>query len=452
MTKQHKLILVIAILASFVAFLDGSVVNVALPTITKDLGGGLVGQQWVVDAYLITLGSFILLAGSISDIFGRKKVLIAGLTGFAVASILCAIAPSDLFLIISRALQGLAGALLVPSSLALIISTFDGPSQAKAIGTWTGWTGISFIIGPLIGGLIVQTVSWRLIFAINLLPILICLVLIKYMNETNQKTNNAKLDIIGSILCVFGLGGSVFALIEYSKYSWSSPIIYIPLSIGIILLSTFIWYEKKTTYPMLPLNLFKIRNFLFGNLATIAIYAGLSVVTFLIVIFIQQVGGYRPIWAGLSLLPVTIIMFFLSPRFGALAGKYGPRFFMTVGPLVSASGFFLLLKVGSNIKYWTELLPAIVIFGIGLSMTVAPLTSAVLGSIKSSQAGIGSAVNNAISRIAGLIAIAAIGLISGNSLNVNGFHRGVFSMGLLLIIGGIISFIGISNPHRNPKT
>ncbi len=447
MTKQQRFVLMVSILASFVAFLDSSVVNVALPTITRQLGGGLAGQQWVVDAYLIALGSLILLAGSLSDIYGRKKVLLAGLLGFGVASVLCSIAPSDAFLIVSRGLQGLAGALLVPSSLALIISTFEGTEQAKAIGTWTAWTGISFIIGPLLGGYIVQNYSWRLIFAINLIPIVITVVMLSRLIEPNKPEAKIKIDFIGASLCILGLAGTVFGLIEAPHNGWTKPIIYIPLILGVLSLLTFIYYENKIKNPMLPLSLFKVRNFLYGNLATIAIYSGLSVAIFLIVIFVQQVGGYSALNSGLSLIPITIIMFVLSPRFGALAGKFGPRFFMTIGPIVGAIGFLMMHSLGSHIDYWTQLLPAIIVFGLGLSMTVAPLTSAVLGAIESEQAGIGSAVNNAVSRIAGLIGIACVGLFVGTNLNLQGFHNGVVAMAGLLFFGGIISFIGIRNPH-----
>jgi EmrB/QacA subfamily drug resistance transporter len=448
-TKQQKLILVVAILASFVAFLDGSVINVALPAISKELGGGLTTQQWVVDAYLITLGALMLIAGSFSDLFGRKRILVIGLIGFAVTSILCAIAPNSLFLIVSRALQGVAGALLVPSSLALIISSFSGSLQAKAIGYWTAWTGIAFVIGPLLGGFFVDALSWRLIFAINIVPITITIWLIWYIKKPDIYQKNARIDYIGAILCVIGLGGPVYALIEQSQYGILSPLIYLPFIMGILSFMAFIWYEKHTSQPMLDLDLFKIRNFAIGNIATVAIYAGLSIATFLIAVFVQQTGGYSAFAAGMALLPVTIIMFLLSSHFGALAGKYGPRFFMAAGPMVAAVGFLLMLTVNDAVTYWTQLFPGIVIFGIGLAMTVAPLTSAILGSIDSRKAGVGSAVNNAISRIAGLVAIAAIGVIVGPELSVSGFHRGVVSIALLLVIGGVISAIGITNSKQS---
>lgn len=436
------MVLVICILASFVAFLDGSVVNVALPAIARGLGGGLIVQQWVVDAYLLTLGSLILIAGSVSDILGRKRILLLGLVGFGAASLLCAVAPTGGFLIVSRALQGAAGALLVPSSLALIISTFSGRAQGKAIGTWTAWTGISFVIGPLVGGLLIDAGSWRLIFAINILPIVVTMGLLSRLKVPAAEPNGARVDWLGAALCTLGLSGSVYALIEQPQYGWDSPWIYAPLLLGLVFLAAFIWYEGRAKAPMLPLELFKIRNFSIGNLATIAIYGALSVATFVLIVFLQEYGHYSALEAGLAMLPVTIIMFLLSPRFGALAGKFGPRWFMAGGPVVIAVGFLLMRNVDARVDYWTQILTGVLVFGLGLSMTVAPLTSAVLGSIKSEHAGIGSAVNNAISRIAGLVAVAGIGLIVG-TLDLAGFQRGVLVMAVLLVVGGVISAIGI---------
>jgi len=423
-------------------------VNVALPAISRELGGGLAVQQWVVDAYLITLGALILIAGSLSDLFGRKHILTIGLTGFGVASVLCAVAQSGAFLVAARALQGMAGALLVPSSLALIISSFSGAAQSKAIGSWTAWTGISFIIGPLLGGFLVDAASWRWVFAINVLPIAVTLWLVARLDVSERVSESTKVDLAGAFLCVVGLGGPVFALIEQPKHGWGAPIIWVPLVAGIFSLAAFLWHEAHTKRPMLPLSLFRVRNFSFGNVATTTIYAGLSVASFLIVIFLQQVGGYTALDAGLALLPVTAIMFLLSPRFGALAGRYGPRAFMTAGPLVGAGGFLLMLRVQVPVAYWADLLPGVVFFALGLSMTVAPLTSAVLGDIDTQHAGVGSAVNNAVARIAGLIAIALAGVITGTHLDVAGFHHALVVVALLMAVGGAVSFIGI----RHPKT
>ena len=285
MSRQQRLVLYASILASFVAFLDIAVVNVALPAIRGELGGGLAAQQWVVDAYLIMLGSLILIAGSMSDIFGRKRVLVGGLAGFGAASLLCAIAPNINFLIGARALQGVAGAMLVPSSLALIISTFSGPAQGKAIGTWTAWTGISFIIGPLVGGALVDNGSWRLVFAINLIPIAITLWLLKLIKSEPERKKTASVDFVGAILCALGLGGPVFALIEQPRLGWASPIIYLPLVLGVIILVGFLLYENYIKNPMLPLSLFRHHNFTVGNIATFAIYSGLTAWTFLLILF-----------------------------------------------------------------------------------------------------------------------------------------------------------------------
>ena len=451
MTKQQRLVLWISILASFVAFLDGSVINVALPAITAEFNSGLSVQQWVVDAYLITLGSLILVAGSLSDLFGRKRILELGLIGFAITSILCAVAPTSEFLIVSRGLQGIAGALLVPSSLALIISTFKGAAQGKAIGSWTAWTGISFIIGPLVGGLLVDAGSWRFIFAINIIPILVTLWLIRRLKVPETARSGTRLDVYGALLCAVGLAGTVFALIEQPNYGWLNPVIYVPFIVGLASLGAFFWHERRTAHPMLPLGLFSVRNFAVGNLATLAIYAGLSLGTFIIAIFVQQVGGYSATEAGLALIPITLIMFFLSSRFGALSGKYGPRLFMALGPIIGALGFLAMLWVDSSVSYWA-LLPGIIVFGVGLSITVAPLTSAILGAIDDAQAGIGSAINNAVARIAGLLAIAAIGPIIGAQLDLDGFYRAVMVTAGLLLAGGIVSAIGIVNAQSTDAT
>lgn len=493
MSKQQRLVLVVSILASLVAFLDGSIVNVALPAIQRDLGGGLSAQQWIVDAYLLTLGSFILIAGSLSDLLGRKRILTLGLVGFGVASLLCALSPNSSSLIVFRALQGVAGALLVPSSLAIIISTFSGAAQGKAIGTWTAWTGIAFVIGPLLGGFLVDSASWRLIFAINVVPIAVTLYLLRRVKVAKDKPKKAAVDVVGAALCALGLGGPVFALIEQPRYGWGDPLIYLTLGIGLIIFIAFLVYESRARQPMLKLDLFKNWNFSVGNVATLAVYAGLSVSTFLIVLFLQQVSHYSALRAGLAMLPVTIIMFLLSPRAGALSAKYGPRFFMGFGPLIGGVGFLLVARIPMDFNYWTQLLPGVVIFGIGLSITVAPLTATILGDVPESEAGIASAINNAVARVAGLVAVAAVGAVValqfGNTLDklcstapasalaqakqaslvttppkpyqddasfkralnqasVTAFRTGMEVTAGLVIVGGIISLVGIRNPAK----
>jgi len=450
MERNQRLVLVIAILGSFVAFLDGSVITVALPAISSDLGGGLTTQQWVVDAYLITLGALILVAGSISDLFGRILVLRLGVIWFGVASLLCAVAPTAEFLIVARGLQGVGGALLVPSSLALIMSSFRGVAQGKAIGQWTAWTSAAFIVGPLIGGLFVDLMSWRLVFAINVLPIVVTVWLLGVLGQKDVRQPGVKVDFVGAGLAVVGVGAPVFALIEQGNFGWNSPVIYLPLILGVVLLGVFLWWQRVAAHPMMPLSLFTIRNFAMGNIATTAIYAALALGGFLITVFLQQVGGYPATLAGLALLPETIILMILSSRFGALAGKHGPRLFMTVGPITAGIGTLLMLTVSADVNYWTQLLPGVLLFGLGLAITVAPLTSAILGAIDERQAGIGSAINNAIARVAGLIAVAALGIIVGYQLDLEGFHRGLVATAALLILGGLISWVGIRNPQPEP--
>ncbi len=448
MASQKRLILVISVLASFVPFLDGSIVNVALPAISQSFGGGLALQQWVADAYLITLGALILLAGSLSDLFGRRRILYAGLAGFGVTSLLCAAAPTGYLLIAARALQGVAGALLVPSSLALIISSLEPKDQGRAIGQWTAWTGIAFVIGPLLGGFLVDTVSWRLIFAINIVPIIVTLWLLRLLKQPEQ-SNQVKVDVAGAVLCSASLAAIVLALIEQPQYGWS-PAILAAAVLGTVFLAAFLYWENKSNTAMLDLSLFRVRNFSAGNLATVFVYGGLSVATFIIVIFLQQVSGYSAFKAGLALLPVTIIMFFLSPRFGALSGKFGPRVFMTAGPILAGIGFLLMLRVHAHVSYLSQLFPGVVVFALGLAMTVAPLTSAVLGDVKPNEAGIASAVNNAVTRIAGLITIAFIGVLTGTRLNEAGFHSAIAFTAAFVFIGGAVSFVGIRG--RGPKT
>lgn len=452
MTREQRLVLVIAILASFVAFLDGSVINVALPAISRELGGGLSTQQWVVDAYLITLSSLILLAGSLSDVYGRIVVLRVGLIGFGVASLLIAISPSAEFLIVLRGVQGIAGALLVPSSLALIISTFRDAAQSKAIGQWTAWTSASFLAGPILGGLFVDYLSWRLVFVINVIPIGIALWMLFVLGQKGVREPGVRIDYLGAALGVIGLGGPVFALIEQGNYGWGSPAIYLPLAIGVLALAAFIWWERRAAMPMLPLGIFATRNFAWGNLATAFVYAALSIGGFIIVVFLQQVADFPATVAALALLPVSLGNVFLSGVFGTLAGKYGPRLFMTVGPILAGVGYLLMLTTGKDVNYFAQVLPGILVFAVGLSMTVAPLTAAILGSIPATQAGIGSAVNNAVSRVAGLIATAMIGVIVAGKLDVDGFHRVLIVTAALLIAGGVVSFIGIRNIKAQPAT
>jgi EmrB/QacA subfamily drug resistance transporter len=445
MTGQQRLVLSIAILASFVAFLDGSVVNVALPAISSELGGGLPTQQWVVDAYLITLGALILVAGSLSDVYGRVLVIRVGLWGFGLTSLLCALAPSAEILIVGRGLQGVAGALLVPSSLALIMSAFRGAQQAKAIGSWTAWTSAAFVAGPVVGGLFVDLLSWRFVFAINLLPIALTIVLLLRLHHESERDRTVTVDYVGAILAIIGVGAPVFSLIEQGNFGWGSPAIWIPLVVGGLAFAGFLWRQSTAKHPLMPLALFRVRNFAVGNVATFFIYGALGISGFILAVYLQQVGGWPATLAGVAALPVTVIVMASSSFFGGLSGRFGPRLFMTVGPIIAGCGHLLMLSVTEQVNYWWQLLPGIIVFGLGLAITVAPLTAAILGAISEKQAGIGSAINNAIARIAGLIIVAMLGIIVVGRLDVNGMHRALVVCAAMLIAGGLISAVGIQN-------
>ena len=407
--SRKRLTLVATILGSSIAVLDSSVVSVALPSIQRSLGGGLAGQQWVSNAYLLTLGSLILLGGSLGDIFGERRVFALGVGSFGVCSLLCALAPSIGLLIAFRALQGVAGALLTPSSLAVIVATFPERERGPAIGTWTAWGTIAGALGPLVAGLILNVTSWRWIFVINLPLVIVCLWLILRAVPASSSTGKRRrVDLVGAALCMLGLGGAVFALIEQPRLGWSNPGVSGSLIGGVLTFAAFLVYESRTKDPMLRLDLFKSRNFAVGNVETLALYGGLSALFFFLVLYLQQVAGYTPLESGLALLPESLVMFALSSKFGALADRLGPRLFMDGGPLVAAAGMLLLLRFGVRVDYLTQVLPGILLFSLGLSITVAPLTAAILAGVDQREAGIGSAVNNAVACVAGLIATVAI--------------------------------------------
>jgi EmrB/QacA subfamily drug resistance transporter len=479
-----RVVLLASILGSGVVFLDGTIVNVALPAIRSDLHGGLAEQQWIVEAYLLTLSSLLLIGGSLGDLLGRRRVFASGLVGFGACSLLCAVAPSSGFLIGARAVQGAFGALLVPSTLALIMDRFEEDERPAAIGSWTAWTGIATVIGPLGGGALVQLASWRFIFAVNLVPVAITLWLLSLLEGDPREPGHV--DVPGAVLCALGLAGPVFALIEQPTYGWGDARVVVPLVAGVVLFATFLAWERRSPQPMMPLGLFRSRNFAVGNLTTLTMYAGLNVATFFLVLFIQQVGGYKPIEAGLALLPVTVEMFLLSRRFAALADRVGPHYFMGGGPLVAGVGLLLLV-------------PGVLVFGLGLSATVAPLTATVLGAVAPGHSGVASGINNAVARVAGLLAIAALGAVIASSFSsrldqrlagrplsgaaaaavakdrtralvtsvsgvpppertkvhaalvnasVYAFRIGLGISAGLVVLGGLLSLVGIENPRR----
>jgi EmrB/QacA subfamily drug resistance transporter len=451
MTSRQRTVLAVAILATFIAFLDGTVVNVALPAISADLGGGLSSQQWVVDAYLLTLGAVILLAGSLSDVFGRKRVLLAGTIGFGLASIACALAPTVELLIVARGVQGMAGALLVPSSLALILDAFSNAEQGRAIGTWTAFTSVASIAGPVIGGVLVDWASWRWVFGINLLPIAVTLVLMRGLGPDAPRRAGARVDFVGALLGIIGLGLPVFALIEQPNFGWSSPVIITALAMGGASLVAFVLWERGTTQPMLPLSIFRTRNFSVGNASTFFIYGGLSIGTFALAVFLQQGAGYTATLAGFAMVPSSIVLIALSAYFGKLSGRIGPRVLMSAGPLVAGAGFALMLAITEHADYLTQVLPAVVVFGLGMAITVAPLTATILGAVEPAHSGIASATNNAVSRVAGLIAVALTGSLGGSAvIDLESFHQLVAAAAIAMLAGAAISAAGIRNPRHEP--
>jgi EmrB/QacA subfamily drug resistance transporter len=442
----QRLVISIAVLASFVTFLDGTVVNVALPAISRELGGGITTQQWVVDAYLITLSALILLAGSVSDAYGRVLVMRIGLIAFGIASLAVAAAFDPLMLIIARAAQGAAGALLVPSSLALITATMRADVQSRAIGVWTAFTTGAQLVGPLLGGLFVDYLSWRFVFLINVIPIGITLLLLARL-KLPEHPRGITVDWWSGALCAVGLGAVVFALIEQPNLGWQSPAIWIPLVVGAALFALFLIRQQTSASPLMPLWLFRVRDFGWGNLATLFVYAALSLNGFVVGVYLQQGAGLSATAAGLASLPMTILMILISSRAGQWAGRWGPRIFMTVGPLIMAVGALMLLLVAADFDYWWQVLPAMIVMGLGLSLTVAPLTAAILGAIDENHSGIASAVNNAVSRVAGLLVVAMLSTIVGGTLDLDGFHSAAWVTAALLVLGGIVSWIGI---RRNP--
>ena len=445
--------LVACILGSVIVFVDSTVVNVALPAMQRDLGGGLALQQWVVDAYLLTLGSLLLVGGSLGDLFGARRLFLIGIVAFGITSVACAAAPDGNTLIIARGFQGVAGAILTPAGLAVIAATFSGEARGAAIGQWTSWTGVAFVIGPLVGGWLVTHASWRWVFIVNVPFAIATAALVAYaVPKRPPRETKPRVDIVGAVLCVLGLGGPVFALIEEPRRGWSSPAIFVPLVAGIAFFAAFLWWEQRTERPMLPLGLFARRNFTFANIETLTVYAGLSTLTFFLVLFVQQLAGYSALKSGLALLPITVVMFFLSPRVGRLSMRLGPRIFMGGGPLIAAAALAALVRLKPGFDYWTELLPPLLVFSVGLSLIVAPLTATVLADARESDAGIASGVNNAVARVAGLLGIAVVGasVASGdNTLDMSGFRLAMWITVGLICAGGIIGFAGIRNARSS---
>ncbi len=439
-------VLLATVLGSGIAFLDGTVVNVALPTIGEELGAGISTLQWVVNAYTLTLAGFLLLGGSLGDHYGRKRVFLIGVVWFAVASLLCAVAPDAGALVAARALQGVGAALLTPGSLAIIEATFHPDDRGAAIGAWSGLAGVTTAIGPFLGGWLVEAVSWRLIFFINL-PLAAAVVWIarRHVPESHDRSAAPGLDYLGAALAALGLAGVIYALTDGPATGWTSPVILASGLGGVAALAVFIEVERRSRHPMLPLDVFRSRQFTAANLVTFVVYGALGGALFLLPIQLQRVVGYSPLASGVALIPITVLMLLLSARAGRLSQRIGPRLPMTVGPLLAGAGLALLVRVDVGATYVGGVLPAVVMFALGLSLTVAPLTSTVLAAASADHAGVASAVNNDVARAAGLFAVAVLPVAAGIS-GAGALEPGAFSSGFqvaMLLAGGTCAAGGL---------
>ena len=446
-SAQGRWLVAAMVLGTGMAFLDGSIVSLALPSIGRDLDTGVVGLQWTVNAYTLTLAALILVGGSLGDRLGRRRVFIVGVAWFAVASVLCAAAPSIEVLIAARALQGVGGALLTPGSLAIISASIDPADRGRAIGVWSGFAGVTTAVGPLVGGWLVDVVGWRSVFWINVpLAIAIVVITIRHVPETSGGSQN-KLDLGGAALTVTSLSFLTYGLVAQDL---------LPSILGLVLLVAFVVHQWRTPHALVPLTLFADRVFTAANICTFAIYGALSGSMFLLVLQLQYVSGYSPLKAGLATLPATILMLLFSARAGALGARVGPRLPMTIGPLIAGLGLLLYLRVGENPNFWLDVIPGGVVFGIGLTLLVAPLTTAVLASAPADQTGIASGINNALARTAGLLAVAAIppiaGIAGANFASPEvfgpGFRTGTIICVGMLVVAGVLAAVLIEKPKR----
>jgi EmrB/QacA subfamily drug resistance transporter len=444
-------VILAAVLGSGMAMLDATVVNAALPALGKDLGAGIDGLQWTLNGYTLTLASFILLGGSLGDRFGRRRVFSIGTVWFAVASLLCGIAPTTEFLVAARALQGVGGALLTPGSLALIGALFQGEERGRAIGLWSGLGGIAGAIGPFVGGWLIASVGWRWIFLINIpLAAAVLFVAQRHVPETRDAGASKSLDLGGAILGAVGLAGLTYALVQAGEYGFT-PANLVAGAVGAVALLGFVIVERRIGHPMLPMGLFASARFAAANAVTFLVYAALGGFIFLLVMHLQIVSGYSPLAAGAALLPITALLFLLSGPAGALSERIGPRLPMAVGPAVSAVGLALMLRIGASPSYLSDVLPAVVVLGLGLSLIVAPLTATVLGAAETRFAGIASGVNNAVARAASLLAVAVLPLAAGlrgddyqrPEVFAAGFQVAILVCAGLLAAGGLLAAITI---------
>ena len=455
-SARGKWVLTATVLGSGLAQLDGTVVNVALPRIGEDLGGGLTSLQWTLNAYTLTLSGLLLLGGSLGDRLGRRRMFVLGVLWFTLASVGCALAPSTAVLIGMRALQGAGAALLTPGSLAILQASFRKEDRSTAVGAWSGLGGVATAIGPIVGGLLVGVApwGWRLVFLINVpLAAVVIALSNRYIPESRNAQATGRLDVSGAILASAGLGGVIYGLTEGPASGWSALDLLITAA-GLLVLVAFVLVESRKPDPLLPLGLFRVREFTAANLVTFTVYAALAGALFLLPVQLQLVAGFSPVAAGAATLPITTMMLLLSARMGRLAARIGPRLPMTVGPVIAGAAMVWLTGVGAGSTYLGEVVAPMLLFGLGLSFTVAPLTSTVLAAAPDHQAGIASAINNDVARVAGLLAVAVLPALAGLTpaayadpvLLSAGFARAALIAGLLCAAGGVLAFLTIRNP------
>jgi EmrB/QacA subfamily drug resistance transporter len=446
-TSAGRWVIAATVLGSGIAFLDGTVVNVALPSISRDLHGGLSGQQWTVDSYLLTLGSLLLLGGSLGDLYGRRRMFVTGLVAFTVASAVCGLAPSMGALVAARAAQGVGGALLVPGSLALLSASFTPEDRGTAVGAWSGLAGVATAVGPFLGGWLVDAVSWRLVFLINLpLAAVAVGVTLAHVPETRDPDAAHRPDLPGAVAATVGLCGVVFALIQWSAHGVSTGVVASAV-IGVVALVAFPLVERDRRQPLVPLEIFRSRQFSGANATTFAVYAAFGGALFLLALELQEVLGYSALAAGTALLPITLIMLVLSARTARLSQQIGPRLPMTVGPVVVAVGLALLSRLRAGDHYVAAVLPGIVVLGLGLAATVAPLTAAVMAAVDERHVGVGSGVNNAVARVGTLLSVALLPLAAGfgglaptDPRYRDGVSRALMLSAALCVVGGLVAW------------
>ncbi len=414
----ERWVLAASILGSTMAFIDGTVVNVALPVLQQALGATAAEMQWVVESYALVMAALLLLSGTLGDKIGRRKVFASGVALFAIASLACALAPDVEWLIVARAVQGLGGALLVPGSLALIGASIPPERRGRAIGTWSGFSAAAAGVGPLLGGWLVQEASWRAIFWLNLpLAAVALFIALRLVPESKDPGAGGRLDFAGTALVTLGLAGLVFGLLEAPRFGFGHPAIVLSLAGGVVLLAAFLMVEARSAAPMLPLTVFRSRTFTGANLLTLLLYAAMSGALFFLPFALIQVHGYPPAAAGAALMPIIVLITLLSSWAGRLVDRYGGRRLLIVGPLIAATGFALMALVGGEGSYWTTYFPGTAMLGLGMGITVAPLTTTVMGAVGPERAGLASGINNTVSRTASLLAIAVLGIVAYQSFN-----------------------------------